>query len=208
MLLLNNLFQNALIQFLSIIRLPFFFFFLFAGGPTLQPTRRFGPQCSLYFTQMSYQHFREDAVYQILRGDIWRTWELSQPSECSVYSESISILIVYEQWWRENVKALRDLGERIWLHLCPIKQLAGSRGMPNIYLYLVASLHLSAYGFMTSKLFWKKKKKGASRQSQWLITKADRDGRQTHTHTDRRNDKTRRQGTKESKSDTFSLTVG
>ena len=154
-----------------------------------------------------------------LREDIWRTWELSQPSECSACSESISILIVCEQWWRENVKALRDLGERIWLHLCPIKQLAGSRGMPNIYLYLVASLHLSAYGFMTSKLFWKKKKKkrkkkGASRQSQWLITKADRDGRQTHTHThththtDRRNDKTRRQGTKELKSDTFSLTVG
>lgn len=67
---------------------------------------------------------------------------------------SICILIVYQRWRRENLKALRDLGERIWLHLCPIKQFAGSRGMPNISLYLVASLHLSAYGFMTSKLFW------------------------------------------------------
>lgn len=92
-----------------------------------------------------------------------------------------SVWAVREQR-RENVKALRDLGERIWLHLCPIKQLAGSMGMPNIYLYLVASLHLSAYGFMTSKLFGKEgEKKGASRQSRWLITKADRDGRQTHT---------------------------
>ena len=75
----------------------------------------------------------------------------------SVYSSCICILIVYRWWRRENVKALRDLGERIWLHLCPIKQLAGSRGMPNIFLYLVSSLHLSAYGFMTSKLFGKKK---------------------------------------------------
>lgn len=133
---------------------------------------------------------------EILRGDIWYTWELSQLTEWSVYSESICILIVDEQWWRENVKALRDLGERIWLHLCPIKQLARSRGMPNIYLYLVASLHLSAYGFMTSKLFGEKK--GVSRQSQWLITKADRDGRQTHTHT--RIDVMTRLGDKEQRS--------
>lgn len=101
--------------------------------------------------------------------------DLNKPR--SVYS-SICIWTACEQR-RENVKALRDLGERIWLHLCPIKQLAGSMGMPNIYLYLLASLHLSAYGFMTSKLFGGEG--GASRQSRWLITKADRDGRQTHT---------------------------
>lgn len=83
-----------------------------------------------------------------------------------------------EQCGSREGRKLRDLGERIWLHLCPIKQLSRSRGTPNIYLYLVASLHLSAYGFMTSKLFGGG---GASRQNRWLITKADRDGRQTHT---------------------------
>lgn len=67
------------------------------------------------------------------------------------------------------------------MHLCPIRQLAGSRGMPNISQYLVASLHLSAYGFITSKLFGRGWKKGCSPQSHWLITKADGDDRQTVT---------------------------
>lgn len=108
-----------------------------------------GPQCSLCSAQTSYQRFREDAVPQ----HTYSVHEENHLSRLSVYSNCVCILIVYQQWWRENVRALRDLGERIWLHLCPIKQLAGSRGRPNIFLYLVSSLHLSAYGFMTSKLF-------------------------------------------------------
>ena len=161
MLLLNNLFQNALAQSVSLVRLLFFFFlsfFLCRRSNTAAHTTLWTTMLAVFHSNVLSALQRRCSVSN-LREDIWRTWELSQPSECSACSESISILIVCEQWWRENVKALRDLGERIWLHLCPIKQLAGSRGMPNIYLYLVASLHLSAYGFMTSKLFWKKKKK-------------------------------------------------
>lgn len=98
---LSNLFSKlCALTFSSLITLP-----PLCSRPTLQ--RFFGPQCLFFFSsplfplKMSYQHSREDAVYDnfffFLRVDIWYTWELSQLTEWSVYSESICILIVCEQ---------------------------------------------------------------------------------------------------------------
>lgn len=79
---------------------------LFAAGPRckdfLDHNAFFFFSLSPLSTQMSYQHSGEDAVYHnffifFLREDIWYTWELSQLTEWSVYSESICILIVCEQ---------------------------------------------------------------------------------------------------------------
>lgn len=109
----------------------FFSNFFFIGGaqPWLQTPNLIGTAEKMQWEGMRHTH----------TGRISTNWGAYTAAACERRGE--------------NVKALRDLGERIWLHLCPIKQLAGSLGMPNIYLYLVASLHLSAYGFMTSKLF-------------------------------------------------------
>lgn len=150
----------------------------FAFPPPLSP-----PLLSKRCTIMASNSKSDQCTRKDATGRYTHTQEESEQTEECACAAAASA----SELWRENVKAPRDLGERIWLHLCPIKQLAGSMGTPNIYLYFggqLTSVCLWIYDFKTILdvgVGEGREKKGASRQSRWLITKADRDGRQTHT---------------------------
>lgn len=114
-------------------------------------------------TQVSYPPYRKrgekrkKAVHQNVREDIWRTVHKNYLNRFTVvnthlYLNSPSAAVKgecesSEGFGRKDMIAFMSHQAVSWI------QAKKKKKKTLIYLYLVASLHLSAYGFMTSKLF-------------------------------------------------------
>lgn len=144
-------------------------------------------------TQVSYHPYRKrgekrkKAVHQNVREDIWRTVHKNYLNRFTVvnthlYLNSPSAAVKgecesSEGFGRKDMIAFMSHQAVSWIQAKKKKENLNI----SVFRRQLTSVCLWIYDFQT---IWEggEIKKGVSRQSQWLITKADRDGRQTLTH--------------------------